>query len=122
MHAQVYAEYAQAAQLPKKSRVLHKEGCWESASWDVFPMRNTTQLWRCGPRAVPVPGPMASALSPDEVQSYMEQWINMLYAFHWGHGLAPPSLMVHRNHQQDALQLRWEGMVAGTDGSVDERT
>ena len=30
--------------------------------------------------------------------------------------------MVHRNHQQDALWLRWDGMVAGTDGSVDERT
>ena len=69
MHAQVYAE------LSKNSRVLHKEGCWESASWDVFPMRNTTQLWRCGPRAVPVP--MASALSPDAVQSYMEQWVNL---------------------------------------------
>ncbi len=116
MHAQVYAE------LPKKSRVLHKEGCWESASWDVFPMRNTTQIWRCGLRAVPVPSPMASALSPDAVQSYMEQWVNLRYAFHWGHGRVPHSLMVHRNHQQDALRLRWEGMVAGTDGSMDERT
>ncbi len=57
---------------------------------------------------------MASALSPDAVQSYMEQWVNLRYAFDWGHGLAPPSLMVHRNHQQD--------MVAGTDGSMDERT
>jgi hypothetical protein len=28
--------------------------------------------------------------------------------------------MVHRNHQQDALRLRLEGMVAGTDGSMDE--
>ena len=71
MHAQVYAE------LPKNSRVLHKEGCWESASWDVFPMRNTTQIWRCGPRAVPVPSPMASALLPDAVQSYMEQLVNL---------------------------------------------
>ncbi len=30
--------------------------------------------------------------------------------------------MVHCNHQQDAILLSWEGMVAGTDGSVDERT
>jgi hypothetical protein len=32
---------------------------------------------------------------------------------------------VHRNHQQDAAaaaRLSWEGLVAGTDGSVDERT
>ena len=83
-------------------------------------MRNVTQLWICGPRAVPVPGPMASAPSPYEVQSYLEQWVNMPYAFHWGHGLAPPLLIAHRNHQQDALLLRWECMVAGTDGSVDE--
>jgi hypothetical protein len=62
---------------------------------------------------------MASAPLPDEVHSYLEQWVNMQYAFH---GLAPPSLMVHRNHQQDAILLSWEGMVAGTDESVDERT
>jgi hypothetical protein len=31
-------------------------------------------------------------------------------------------LLVHRNHQQDAARLSWEGLVAGTDGSVDERT
>ncbi len=74
MQAQMYAE------LPKKSRGLHREGCWERASWDVFPTRNTTQLWRCGPYAVPVPGPMASAPSPDEVQSYLELWVNMRYA------------------------------------------
>ena len=29
---------------------------------------------------------------------------------------------MHRTHQQDAARLRWEGSVAGTDGSVDERT
>jgi hypothetical protein len=39
-----------------------------------------------------------------------------------GHGLAPPLLKVHRNHQQNAILLRWEGMVAGTDGGVDECT
>ncbi len=65
---------------------------------------------------------MASALSPDEVQSYLGQCVNMLYAFHWAHGLAPPLLIAHRNHEQDATLLRWEGMVAGTDGSADERT
>ncbi len=65
---------------------------------------------------------LASALSSDEVQSYLEQWVKMRYAFHWGHGLAPPLLIAHRNHQQDALLLRWEGLVAGIDGSVDEHT
>jgi hypothetical protein len=46
----------------------------------------------------------------------------MFYASHWGHGLAPPLLIADRNHQQDAILLRWEGLVAGSDGSVDERT
>ncbi len=116
MHAQMWAE------LPKKSRVPYNEECWERASWDVFPTRNITQLWRRSPSVVPVLSQMASALSPDEVQSYLEQWVNMPYAFHWGHRLARPLLVAHRNHQQEAILLRWEGLVAGTDGSVDERT
>jgi hypothetical protein len=34
------------AELPKKSRVLHQVGCWETAAWDVEPSRFITQLWR----------------------------------------------------------------------------
>jgi hypothetical protein len=33
-------------ELPKKSMALHQEGCWETASWDVYPACNTTQLWK----------------------------------------------------------------------------
>jgi hypothetical protein len=47
---------------------------------------------------------------------------HMRYAFHLGHGLAPPLLIVHHNHQQDAILLGWHGMVAGTNGSGDGRT
>jgi hypothetical protein len=36
-------------------------------------------------------------------------------------GVAPPLLIAHCDHQQDAILLRWEGLIAGTDGSVDER-
>ena len=32
--------------LPKKSAVLHKDGCWEEAPSDVHPSRYTTQLWK----------------------------------------------------------------------------
>ena len=61
--------------------------------------------------------------SPDELQSYVEKWDNLRYAFHWGHHQNSPFLLVHRNHEQDAARLSWEGLVAGTDhGSVDERT
>ena len=63
-----------------------------------------------------------SAPSPDEVQSYIEKWDNLRYAFHWGHHQDSPLLLKHRNHQQDAARLRWKGLVAGTDGSVDKRT
>ena len=116
MCAHMYAE------LPKGSRVLHKEGCWEQASWDVFPTRTLTQLWRSGPRAGSVPSRVGSALPPEAVQSHIEKWDNLRYAFHWGHHQDSPLLLAHRNHQQDALRLSWEGLVAGTDGSVDERT
>ena len=46
-------------------------------------------------------------------------------AFNWGQHQVSPLLLVHQNHQQDAAaaaRLRWEGLVAGTDGNVDERT
>ena len=108
--------------LPKRNRVLHKDGCWEQASWDVFPTRNITQLWRSGPCVGSVPSRVVSAPPPDEVQSYIEKWDNLRYAFHWGHRLNSPLLLVHRSHQQDAARLSCEGLVAGTDGSGDERT
>ena len=74
------------AELPKRSRVLHKEGCWEQASRDVFPTRTITQFWRsclCGGSG---PSQVVNAPSPDEVQSYIEKWDNLRYAFHWGGG------------------------------------
>ena len=48
------------------------------------------------------------------------------YAFHWSTELIPPRLLLYRQNQQDALRHSWDGLrlvtVAGTDGSVDERT
>ncbi len=44
------------------------------------------------------------------------------YAFHWCANLVPPLLLIHRKHQQDALLHTWTGLVAGTNGSVDELT
>ena len=32
--------------LPKLSAVLHKDGSWEEAAWDVHASRYTTQLWK----------------------------------------------------------------------------
>ena len=78
MRAQMYAE------LPKKSKVLINDGCWEQASWDVFPTRTLTQLWRSGQCVGSVPSRVVSAPPPDDVQSYLEKWDNLRYAFHWG--------------------------------------
>ena len=33
----------------------------------------------------------------------------------------PAGLLLHRQNQQDALKHNWDGLVAGTDGSLDER-
>ncbi len=35
------------AEIPKKSMVLHKVVCWETAAWEVEPSRFITQLWSC---------------------------------------------------------------------------
>ena len=53
---------------------------------------------------------------------YIEKWDNLRYVFHWAHHQDLPLLLVHRKHQQDAALMSWEGLVAGTDGIVDERT
>jgi hypothetical protein len=36
--------------------------------------------------------------------------------------LSSPRLQYYRQHQQDALRYTWEGLIAGTDWSVDEKT
>ncbi len=43
------------------------------------------------------------------------------YAFQWSED-PTPRFLIHLQHQQDALRHSWDGPVAGTDGSVDERT
>ena len=107
------------AELPKKSRVLHKTECWETAAWDVELSRSVSQLWRLNtdPKSVhggPVP-------SPATVQHHLGGGGHHRYAFHWSMDPVPPRLLLHRQNQQDALRHNWDGLVAGTDGSVDER-
>ncbi len=104
------------AELPKNSRVLHQVGCWEVAAWDIELSRFGTQLWKLNTTAVTLRqthhGVMRHLLDCEGPHRY---------AFHWSED-PTPRLLVHRQHQQDALRHSWEGLVAGTDGSVDERT
>ena len=105
------------AELPKKSMVLHRTDCWETAAWDVEPSWCTTQLWRLD--TCPDPQLRGPELSPAVVQQHLDRGG---YYFHWCADPVPPRLRLHRLHQQDALRHSWDGLVAGTDGSVDERT
>ena len=107
--ARVYAE------LQKKSRVLHTKGYWETASWDVKQSSHLSQLWRVNAQQ------QDPQLHPAMVQQHLSRWGAHRYAFHWWEGPAPPQLLFHRQHQQDALRHNWNDLVAGTDGSVDER-
>ena len=107
--ARVYAE------LPKKSRVLHTKGYWETASWDVKQSSHLSQLWRVNTQQQDL------QLHPAMVQQHLSRGGAHRYAFHWWEGPAPPQLLFHRQHQQDALRHNWNDLVAGTDGSVDER-
>ena len=107
------------AELPKESMVLHREGCWETAEWDVEPSTFVTQLWKLDTH--PEVRQQGHTLSPGAVQQQLERGGHHRYAFHWNETPAPPRLLIHRQHQQDALRHDWDGLVAGTDGSVDVR-
>ena len=102
--------------LAKNSRALHQVGCWEVATWDVELSRFSTQLWKLNTTADTLRqthhGVMRHLLDCEGPHRY---------AFHWSED-PTPRLLVHRQHQQDALRHSWDGLVAGTDGSVDERT
>ena len=108
------------AELPKKSAVLHKECCWEEAAWDVYLSRSATQLWKLEGRSVL----QAEQVGPDPatVRKHMAGKGHPQYAFHWHENPVPLPLQYHRQQQQDAMRHSWEGLVAGTDGSVDLRT
>jgi hypothetical protein len=96
--------------------VLHRESCWRTASWDVFPNGNTTLLWKITPSNEQ---PAVPAVQPIAMQQFLECLESTKYASHWCEVSVQPLLQVHSNHQQDS---GWDGLVACTDDSVDERT
>jgi hypothetical protein len=82
------------AESPKKSRVLHQAGCWETATRDVELSLFNTQLWKLNTTA--------DALR----QTHHVVMLQLLdcegshrYAFNWSDDPTPPSrLLVHRKH------------------------
>jgi hypothetical protein len=106
-------------ELPDKSRVVHKDGCWEEAQWDTFTAHFKTQLWRTsGPQTLEH-NMVTSAIG--ELRQHPDLWMSHQYDFHWHDDPVPPALLLYRSHQQDSLRANWDGSEAGTDGSVDER-
>ena len=108
------------AELPKKSLILHQTDCWEVAAWDVKQSSCSTQLWQL--RSQITMRQQDPELLPTTVQQHLNCDKTQRYAFHWYDGEAPPNLLLYQKHQQDALRHSWDGLIAGTDGSVDERT
>ena len=80
------------AELPKKSRVLHRDGCWESAAWDVEPSLFTTQHWRLTMHSAALQ--QNQTLHPATVQQYLNQPVHLCYAFHWRENPVPPLLLL----------------------------
>ena len=98
-------------ELPVDSIVLHQEGCWDQAKWDAYPAKFAMQLW-----CLNYSGPV----QPTTIQQQLGDWSLCRYNFHWDVAGEPPpeKLVSYREHQQAALWRSWEGLVAGTDGSV----
>ena len=94
---------------------MHQTECWEAATWDVKLSRYTMQLGRLNPHAAPPQ--RDSELLPEAIHNLPTS----CGSFHWYEGSPPPRLLLYQQHQQDALRHSWDGLIAGTDGSVDER-
>ena len=108
------------AELPKNSEVLHETRCWAEAAWDVRPSRHVTQLWHLS--NPPASDRQRDVPCPETVRHRMEGRGHYRFSFHWCEHAVPARLQYYRQHQQDALRFSWDGMIAGTDGSVDEKT
>ena len=108
------------AELPKNSEVLHETRCWAEAAWDVRPSRHVTQLWHLSSPSASYRRPVEPR--PETVRHRMEGRGHYRFSFHWCEHAVPARLQYYRQHQQDALRYSWDGVIAGTDGSVDEKT
>ncbi len=104
-------------ELPGK--VVRKDGCWEEAQWDTFPAHFETQLWYI-PGSPTLKHHMATSTS--KLRQHLNRWESPQYDFHWHEDPVPPPLVLYRKYQQDAMLATWEGLVAGTDDSVDLRS
>ena len=105
--------------VPGNSTLLHKPGFWQKAEWDEEKTEHAAQIWMVGgPVAADRIGAQHSYLG----LAALGDWTGRRYDFHWCIDRVPRALRLYRQHQQDARQYTFQGLVGGTDGSANERT
>ena len=102
------------AQLPVKSMVLHGAECWSESSWDPTSARHMTQVWLLSNGDLDG----SELQQPLVLQQALGSWAEPRFDFHWREDPIPRALQSYRARQQDAVQYSWQGLIAGTDGSV----
>ena len=97
---------------------LHKRGLWQTAERDEEMTEHAAQVWMVGGQ---VNADQGRAQHADLSLAALGDWTGLLYDFHWCIGV-PKALRLYSEHQQDARQYTFQGLVGGTDGSANERT
>jgi ribonuclease HI len=107
------------ALVPGKCTLLHKQGFWQSAKWDEEKTEHAAQVWMLGGQIV---ADRESTHHTDLSLAALGNWTGRRYDFHWCTDQVPTALRLYREHQQDARQYTFQGLVGGTDGSANNRT
>ena len=102
------------AALDPACLVHHDSRCWSEARWDTVPARYASQLW-----LLPgLQGAVWQTAQNQSIQHSLGDWTTRRYDFYYPRGCMSTHLRLYRAHQQDSLLFSWQGLVAGTDGSV----
>ncbi len=96
--------------------IVHDTACWSDAKWDARPARFAAQLWHVEPDGARE-NQMINT-HPLIIPPLLGSWEGRRYDFHWCEKQVPEPLLLHQEHQQDALLHSWEGLIVGTDGWV----
>ena len=105
--------------VPGKSTLLHKRGFWQTAEWDEETTEHAAQVWIVGGH---VDVDQGRAQLADLSLAALGDWTGRRYDFHWCIDRVPRALKLYREHQQDARQYTFQGLIGGTDGSANIRT
>ena len=94
--------------MPGKCTLLHKQGFWQNAKWDEEKTEHAAQVWMLGGQ---IAADRDSAHHTDLSLAALGNWTGRRYDFHWCIDQVPTALKLHREHQQDARQYTFQGLV-----------